>query len=152
MRNGYMLNIEKIADSELEYKDEVIDLVNEAVDYLKSFSWCKKISSGWLAKDFGYILCIFYFEIEPLEGSNADNNLWVIVGDLPPAYLDTIECNTPHEAVEIYCFLMEEWIESVKEGKPLENCYPISVEPTIEHANMLHSRIESIKRDYLPYV
>ena len=147
-----MIDIEQIYRSDIRYKDEVIEQAQEAKTYLTSFSWCKRIVSGSLAQGFGYILCIFFFEIEAVKGSGADDKLWVIVGDLPSAYLDTIEYKTAHEALDFYCFLMEEWVEHIKAGKSLEECYPVNVEPTLEHANMLATRIQLIKSDFLPYV
>ena len=140
-----MIDIEQIDQSDVEYKDEVIELVNEARQYLKSFSWCAEIKSGLLARNFGYILCIFLFDIEPVKGSGADAKLWVIVGDIPPAYLDTIEYKTPQDALDFYCFVMEEWASHVKAGKSLEDCYPVNTEPTLEHAEMLATRIQLIR-------
>ena len=147
-----MINIEQISQSNIEHKDEVIELVEEAKQYLNSFSWCKQIISGLLVKSFGYILCIFLFEIEPAKDSGADDKLWVIIGDLPSAYLDTIEYKTPHDALDIYCFLMEEWINNVRAGKSVKECYPVNVEPTLEHADMLDIRIQLVRSDFLPWV
>ena len=148
----YMIEIKHLQGSDIEYKDEVFKLFDEATRYLTAFKWCKKILNCWLADGFGYILCIFYFDIMPTPESNADNKLWVIVGDIPPAYLDTIEYKTANDALSFYCFLMEEWVENVKKGKSVADCYPINVAPTIEHANMLETRIKLIKSDFLPYV
>src|SRR5436189_3373849 len=94
-----MINIEQIRQSDVEHKQEVIEQAEEAKRYLNSFSWCKRIISGSLAQSFGYILCIFFFEIEPTKNGGADDKLWIIVGDLPSAYLDTIEYKTPHDAL-----------------------------------------------------
>jgi hypothetical protein len=149
---NFMVNIEQIDQSDVEYKEEVIEQAEEAKKYLNSFSWCKRIISGSLVRSFGYILCIFLFEIEPTKDSIADDKLWVIVGDLPSAYLDTIKYKTSYNALDFYCFLMEEWIEHVRTGKSLDDCYPVNVRPTLEHANMLDTRIQLIKSDFLPQV
>jgi len=148
----YMINIEELDHSDVEHKEEVIALSKEATRYLNSFSWCEKIVSGALAEGFGYIICIFLFEIEPSENSGADESLWIIVGDLPYAYLDTIQYKTTHEALDFYCFLMNEWIDHVRMGKSLEACYPVNVEPTLEHANMLDTRIKLIESEFLPKI
>ena len=147
-----MIDIEHIHQSNVEYKDEVIKQAEEAKRYLNSFSWCREITSGSLVRSFGYILCIFLFEIEPTKDSGADDKLWVIVGDLPYAYLDIIEYKTPYDALDFYCHLMEEWIDHVKTGKFLEEYYPVNIQPTLEHANMLDTRIQLIKHDFLQQV
>ena len=147
-----MLDVKQIGQSDIEFKDEVIELLNEARVYLSSFSWCKEIKSGLLARSFGYILCVFLFEIEPVEGSGADDKLWVIVGDIPPAFLDTIEYETPHDALDFYCFLLGEWVDHVRKGESVDDCYPVNVEPTLEHAEMLDIRIQLIRSEFLPEV
>ena len=147
-----MILIDEIARSDIEYKDEVLKLSELAGDYLNTFEWCEKIVKGWVVNDFGYILCIFYFEIETNRDSEADDHIWVIIGDLPTAYIDLISATTSKEALVHYCDLMEDWINCIKNGQTVEDCYPISALPTLEHANMLQSRIELIKTDYIPIV
>ena len=146
-----MIEISKINDNsdKIEYVDEVISLSVEAQRYLTSFTWCDKILNGWLVKDWGYMLCIFYFEINPAYGSGADNFVWIVVGDIPPAYIDIQSATNKLEVLEIYVNLMEEWISNVEQGKSIENCFPINVEPTLKYANMLSSRISIIKSDFI---
>ena len=151
-KSKLMIKIEELETSNLDYKDEIIVESQKAMKYLSSFKWCNNILNGWLADGFGYILCIFYFEIEPAKDSNADDKVWVIVGDIPSAYLDTIEYKTANDALSFYCFLLVEWIEHVNAGKSIEECYPINVPPTIEYAEMLSIRVNLIKSDFLPYI
>ena len=143
------MKIDKILETNIERKDEVIALAKEAEQYLSSFKWCKKIIEGYVAKEWGYILGIFYFKIEPTLGSGADNSVWLIVGDIPPAYIDIRSATNEYEALNSYVFLMEDWINHVKDGKSVDECYPINVEPSEEYADMLSSRIEIIKEDFL---
>jgi hypothetical protein len=147
-----MIEIKNIKKSKtkIEFVDEVLELSIEAQDYLKSFKWCEKIINGWLVKEWGYMLSIFYFEIKPSIGSEADNFVWVIVGDLPPAYIDIQSASNEIEALKIYVYLMEEWINNIKQGKSIEDCFPVNVEPSNEFADMLLSRINIIKEDFLP--
>ena len=146
-----MIEIDKIKDSgdTIEYVDEVISLSVEAQKYLMSFTWCDKILNGWLVKDWGYMLCVFYFEIKPAYGSSADNFVWIVVGDIPPAYIDIESANNELKVLEIYVNLMEEWIGNVKQGKSVKNCFPVTVDPTIKYANMLSSRVKIIKSDFI---
>jgi len=95
------------------------------------------------------MLCIFYFEIDPITESNADNFVWIIVGDIPPAYIDIESAHNELEALELYVYLMEEWIENVKREKSVEDCFPINVEPSKKYANMLYNRIKILKSDFI---
>lgn len=146
-----MIEINSINENSdtIKYVEEVISLSREAQRYLISFTWCDKILNGWLVKDWGYMLCVFYFEIKPTNGSGADNYVWIVVGDIPPAYIDIESANNELEALEIYIDLMEEWIDHVKQGKSVKNCFPINVEPTIKYADMLLNRIKIIKSDFI---
>lgn len=147
-----MIELNRINDSKnnIEHINEVIDLSLEAKKYLDSFEWCTMIVNGWLAKDYGYMLCIFYFEIVPTPGTGADKYVWIIVGDLPPCYIDIESAQNKLEALETYIFLMDEWSHNVLNDKSVDDCFPINVEPTKKYAEMLLSRTEIIKSDFIP--
>lgn len=147
----FMINVNKITDlkDEIENVDEVLALSMEAQNYLSSFNWCNSILDGWLVKEWGYILCVFYFKIRPSPDSGADEFVWIIVGDIPPAYIDIKSAHDEFDALEVYVSLMEEWINNVKKGKSVDNCFPISVSPSKKHAIMLSNRIDIIKNDLI---
>ena len=145
-----MIKLDEIKESINTYADEVLTLSVEARNYLNSFKWCGKILNGWLVKDWGYMLCLFYFEIDPIPESGADNFIWIIVGDVPPAYIDIVSAKNELEALEVYVDLMEEWIDNAKRGKSVKDCFPINVEPSKKYANMLFNRIKIIKNDFIP--
>ncbi|HEY0030786.1 MAG TPA: hypothetical protein VGC65_08515 [Bacteroidia bacterium] len=147
-----MIRIKEISESNIQNVDEIIALSKEAETYLSSFEWCNEIIDGWLVKDWGFMLCIFYFKIAPSENSGADNSVWIIVGDIPPAYIDIKSGPNEYEALSSYIFLMEDWINHVNQNKSVKDCYPINVEPSKDYANMLSSRIKIIKEDFLPEV
>ncbi len=147
-----MTQINEISHSDLEHNEEVFQQSVLAKNYLKSFKWCKEIVNGWLAYGFGKILCVFFFEIEPANNSGADDKIWVIVGDIPPAYLDFVGYPSAKEALDFYCYLMEEWVDCVNNGKSVDDCYPVNAPATKEYADMLQTRINIIKEDFLPLV
>jgi hypothetical protein len=103
----------------------------------------------WYDKDHGIYekVGVFLFEIEPLN-ENVDDFIWVIVGDLPSVYLDK-SITTGHDALKTYCELMQEWADNVKDGRSLDECYPVPVDPTIENAELLIRRIGFIRRELL---
>lgn len=79
-----------------------------------------------------------------------DQELWVVVGDLPAAYFVTEDARTAPEALEVYCELMEDWAERVLSGGEVSDCFPIAAEPTDEHARMLLSRLEYVRQEFVP--
>src|SRR5262249_51190960 len=99
-----------------------------AREYLLSFRWCKKISKAWFGWGVGGVCAVFFFEIVPAQ-KQVDSRLWVIVGDLPPAYLVVDESPTPLEALRNYVDLVQEWVDTVHEGRPVDACIPVNVMP-----------------------
>ena len=98
------------------------------------------------------MLCIYCFKIESSELSNADDKLWIIVGDLPSAYLDMEGYPNAYDALSFYCLLMEDWIDHVNKGESVDECYPKYVPPTKEYVDMLQTRINIVREDFLPFV
>jgi hypothetical protein len=143
-----MIDIENLSTVPMEELDEVLKLSAEAKDYLGSFKWCTKMKKGYLSKEWGYRLCVFYFEIETTDP--AMNSVWIIVGDMPPAYIDTQHASSPSQALERYVTLMEDWIDHVKTGRSVVECYPVHVEPIEKYADMLIQRTEKIKHYFIP--
>lgn len=135
---------------QVEYVEEVKALAKEAYNYLLSFPWCLSINKGWLVYSCGYVIGFFYFEIVPDIAKGADSHVWIIVGDLPPAYIDILSAPSPRSALDLYIRLMEEWASKVNNGEDTSDCYPINVPATKEYADMLTTRMNLLKEDYLP--
>jgi hypothetical protein len=135
--------------TEVEEIHCVLNLHKEAQDYLGSFDWCLDIKKSWYESDVSSydIVGVFLFEIEPVN-NNVDDFIWVIVGDLPPVYLDK-SVASGIEAIEIYCDLMEDWIDTVKKGRSLEECFPVANEPSNENAELLETRIGLLRKLFL---
>jgi hypothetical protein len=86
----------------------------EARDYMTSISWCQEIKSTYFRMRIGKIVAVFLFEVDPIDLPEEDL-IWVIVGDLPPACLVTLDgAQLPSEALEIYIELMNQWVTAVK--------------------------------------
>ena len=120
---------------------------NEARAFLLAQSWCRAVRALTLKKWIEGVLALFYAEIEPEPQSGADEAVWVVVGDLPPAYLDVPSVPTAREALEAYTALLEEWVEAVRAGEPSDELMPIyhryslvPVPPTLRFAEMVASR------------
>lgn len=127
-----------------------------AQSFLLSHSWCLSISAGYLSYGWEEILGVFFFEIIPAK-PEVDSQLWVISGDVPPAYLVCEFASVPSAALTEYVREMELWVQAVRVGKPVDNLIPVCyqnstnrVQPTLEFANMLAGRLHSINQELVP--
>lgn len=143
-----MTPISEIATSEFEYSAELLSLAKEAEEFLISHSWCNKITDGFFDRGWGYILGVFFFVIEP-DDKAIPTCFWVIVGDIPPAYIDVEDNPNGACAIDAYVLEMQKWIDHVKQHQPVTELIPVNVPPTEEYAEMLQSRIDVIKNDIL---
>jgi hypothetical protein len=121
--------------------------LEEARDYLRRFSWCRRIREEFFGLGVGGIFAVFLFHIEPAPG--ADDWLWIVSGDLPPAYLVCDKARSPRDALLTYCTLMEEWIAAARTGRGLDAAFPVSAEPTGASAELLEKRIRFLRNEVL---
>lgn len=73
-----------------------------------------------------------------------------MVGDLPPMHFETDDTPTPALALHLYCAIAQDWADNVLEGRDLSESYPIEASPTREHADMLLSRVDFIRKEIIP--
>ena len=52
--------------------------------------------------------------------SKAELYIWVVVGDLPPAYLSVSYCRNVYQAFNGYCREMQAWVDAVNAGEPVD--------------------------------
>jgi hypothetical protein len=126
----------------------VSELATEAREYLLSFSWCRAILDVYVGIAIGGIIGIFLVESEPAR-AGVDGWHWVVVGDVPPAYLVVDDAPTPKDALEIYLDLMQEWVDAVRAGASTADLIPVNAPPTQEYAEMLESRLAFLQSEVL---
>ena len=143
--------ISQIAGEDEDETKELHELYAEAERFLLKFRWCKKVDCAYLGYGVGGVLGIFYVEIEP--GSiDVDKYLWVIVGDIPPAYIVTDKAKSPGQAIRIYIELFREWVDAVKAGSSVQGLMPANVPPTLENAALLESRLIFLEENIVTQV
>lgn len=146
---GGMTPIDGIADADVEYVDEVVQLAARAKAYLESMPWCKRILDGWLDYSCGHIIGIFYFHILPGR-PRTPRFVWVIVGDLPPAYMDGEFHRSGPDALDAYVSEMQEWVNRVRSGRELDDdVIDVNVPPEKEWADLLQTRLVMIREMFL---
>ncbi|MDQ2799460.1 MAG: hypothetical protein M3Y13_07450 [Armatimonadota bacterium] len=121
----------------------VIELARRAEQFLAGHRWCKSISERYLAWALAPQTGVFFFRLIPAY-KGVDKELWVIIGDLPPAYIVCDKAQSWQEALDAYGVEMMKWVEAVRNGRSITKLIPVNAEPTSEYANMLETRIKLI--------
>ena len=125
-------------------------LFNEADRYIRSFDWCKSVRETYIGDCLGGIVAIVLFHIEPAS-ADVDDWIWVVVGDLPPAYLAPAAAQ-PRQVLEDYIGQMATWVEAVRRGEPVNELIPVNASPTREWADALDSRLRLLRKSTLPHI
>ena len=127
---------------------EVREMASEASDFLSSHQWCGEVTSGRLALAVAGVVGVFQFDFVP-AAPGVDDTLWVVVGDLPPAYLVRDESPGWQEALRSYVHEMRRWVAAVRGGSDLDDVIPVGAAPTPEHAEMLESRLNFLDSELI---
>jgi hypothetical protein len=125
------------------------DFVAELQRYLTEFNWAHPTGRMWVGQCIPGVVGIFLVELKPSE-ADVDRFIWVIVGDLPSAYLSSIYAKTPREALSGYIGEMSAWISAVEKNEPTDDLIPVNAPPTIQSASSLKTRLEFLIREVLP--
>ena len=138
-------NLDSLSPSNDEDR-EIIEQSKKATNYLLSHPWCVGIKNGWLGISWDYMVCVFLYEIDS-DNPEVDQFIWMIVGDLPSAYIDIESASNSEEALRCYVDIMGEWVNAIENGASTEACYPLEVPATSEYAQMLKGRLELIEEE-----
>ncbi len=128
---------------------ETAQQLTEATSFLRSFSWVNGIEQTYLGNSFEGILGIFLFKISP-NRADVDDFVWVIVGDLPSAYITVDDSPNPAAALDGYIGAMEDWGDAVVKGEPTDGLIPVDAPATQENAMALKSRLQFLDDNILP--
>jgi hypothetical protein len=141
-----------ISDMEGEDEEETRELwkmLEEATLYLESQRWCIRIKERRFGVGIGHVIAVFLFNVEPSD-EHVDNWTWVIVGDLPPAYISPDFATTPKEALLGYIVEMRRWVFAVVNGIPVDDLIPVNVPPSLEAAKELGGRLDFLDSRVVP--
>ncbi|WP_434155751.1 hypothetical protein [Pseudomonas sp. JZ134] len=128
-------------EKNLEDLCDVENYQQEAFRFINNFHWCKEILESYIGMYYSGIIGVFLYRILPANPS-VDEWIWIIVGDLPPAYLTTDQCPNPATALDGYIGAMEQWIKAVDSNQPVDDLIPINAEANKDNAILLSKRLK----------
>lgn len=143
---------EHLEGEDSDETEELRRMFSRAEDYLRSLEWFPGRERAFFGDGVGGVVAVFLFELAKCVGREGDEWVWVVVGDLPSAHLVTDRAPDPSSALRAYCDVMQEWVNAMREHRPLEGVFPVPVAPTAEHADMLTTRIRELREKIIPWM
>ncbi len=140
--------VSMMGDGDVGERAGLLRMLADARDFLRGRHWCGQIKSEFFGLGVSEVVAVFLFNIEN-KAAPEDDWLWVIVGDLPTAYLVTDDNRTPSAALAAYVRLMREWVEAASRGKPVGRLIPVNVPATPKNAEQLAMRLDFLERALL---
>jgi hypothetical protein len=125
---------------------DVPALAAAAERFLAGQRWCARVLRVTPVFAIAGVLGVFRCSLLPSDPT-ADVMVWVVVGDLPPAYLVHEPGDSWQDALRGYVDEMGRWVAAARAGAPVDDLIPVSVAPTAGHADMLASRLEFIRTE-----
>jgi hypothetical protein len=92
---------------------------------------------------------VFFLRIVP-GSEGVDEYLWVIVGDIPPAYLVTDESRTHSEALRTYITGMRQCVAAAESRQSVDELIPVNMPATRERTEVLKRRLDFLESEILP--
>lgn len=142
--------VTRLPPADVSTGDDDLDSARaEARQYLEFYNWVLSVKGEYFGYGAEGIIYIFLFEIEPGR-PEVNRWIWVIVGDVPPAFLPADDATSPFEVLDSYIGALEEWVEAAREGKSVAELIPVNVDATPANAGMLAGRLKFLDERILP--
>jgi hypothetical protein len=138
-------------DSNTQFYEEVLDLLEQSKKYLSEYEWCKEIKNGWLFVNIGRVACIFLFEIDNSQ-SPDDNLIWIVAGDFPTMYTDTYSAESTKVVLETYIYFAHEWLDLQQQGKLLNDCFPFEIGTEKGLIELFRIKVAALENKILPHI
>jgi len=122
---------------------KLANALSEAQEFIGFYDWVSHTTSAFLGAGFDGIVYIFLFGIVSTR-EDVDPWVWVIVGDVPPAYITCEDAKNPYEALDAYVGAMEEWVQAARSGSAITDLIPVNLPATPDNADILAQRLEFI--------
>jgi hypothetical protein len=125
----------------------------DAETYLRSFSWCGDVQTSFFGGGVGGVFAVFLFNIRPTR-PDVGQWIWIVVGDIPSAYLPIEDAKTPAEVFKTYMWGMSKWVEYARseQKEPAgDDVPPVNVPASPEWAEKLEKRLNSLRLIIQPF-
>jgi hypothetical protein len=152
-RVPHIVPAEQLTGEDEEETALLRQMLEKAKLYALSFSWCDSIINSYFGGGVGKIIAIFLFNIST-ERADVDPWMWIIVGDIPSAYLPLEDCNSPMSVFDTYVDGMQRWANLARKGQngtALEGIPPVNVPATPEWAEQIQSRLRLLNELAKPF-
>jgi hypothetical protein len=140
--------IAEMRGDDTEDTDLLHDLLSRARTYLESFPWHRGVQDAYFGLGVGGIVGVFLFKVRPSEARHP-HLTWVVVGDLPPAYISVDDAPNPATALDSYIGAMEDWVQAARGGASVDGLVPVEMAPTPENATKLEARLRFLDEEIL---
>lgn len=127
---------------------EIRKMRQEAQSFLESHPWCEGIRHVYLGFAYPGIVAVFLFHMIPGH-QEVDEWVWVIVGDLPPAYITCDNALNPAAALDGYLGAIQKWVDAAKNERSVDRLIPVNVPPSKKYAELLEKRIKFLDEKIL---
>ena len=148
-----MLPVNRINSTTADQSIEMQRLVIEARSFFDDQSRCLPVAGMHLAWGFAKVAL---FLVSFSDEMGLDSQVWVVVGDVPPAILNGEICPNALEAFEGYVGELQAWIDAVRAGTPIHDLMPLidperkqSIPPTSENADLVERRVRFIESNIM---
>jgi len=144
-----LIPVEQLAGDSRSETSDLRAMVDDAKRYVERFKWCEAVLESYAGITIPGVVAVLLHKIRPTT-PEADEWLWTVTGDLPPAYIVVDDAPNAPAALEGYVGEMRGWVEAVKTGQPTEGLIPVNADATEEFASMLESRLAFIEDRIIP--
>jgi len=125
------------------------EMADEAIDYIRSFDWCAELHESYFGDGVGGIVALFLCRVT-IRKIEEPEWIWVVVGDLPSAYMEFDVAPNPRAALLRYIEGVEEWLAATPEERSSDNLIPIEVPHGDDLMDALRGRMETLRSIVLP--
>lgn len=144
----FVVPLSELQEDDPEEAQMLLSMASDAKSYLSAFEWCQSIKGVYFGAGIGRVIAIFLLKIVP-SSDEVEDWLWVVVGDLPSAYLVTDQGKTPAQALELYIDEMRRWTRLARLGQASVDVIPVNAPAMPEWAEKLDSRLSFLENRVL---
>lgn len=138
-----LVPIDKMSGEDETDTELLRKMAEDAKQYIAPFSWCETVLDPYFGGGFGGIFAIFFFHIRPSR-PEVDPWIWIMIGDVPPAYLPLTDCDSPAAVFRTYFHGMSLWVELARKGQtgtPEQGVLPVNLPPAPEWAEKVNQKL-----------